>query len=113
MSNTALFLHVNGWKEYPNQFKDQARCFYKRFKTPTRCKCNDKPGMQVELTVSTWKGGPESYELELNGELGDETWVKLMNYALPNDIESVLKLIPRLVAIWEAAAKPYQTTPTP
>ena len=92
-----------GWKEYPNQFKKYARCFYKRFDTPTNCHCNhDKTGIQVELSVVESAG---SCELELGGELADGTWMRLLNHGLPADIDAVLALIPRMLMVWESSNK--------
>jgi len=92
-----------GWKECPNQFKKYARCFYKHFETPTSCHCNnDKTGKQVELAVVEVTG---SCELELNGELADGTWIRLLNHGLTKDLASVLSLIPRMLATWEASNK--------
>ena len=92
-----------GWREYPNQFKKYARCFYKRFDTPTRCHGNDdKPGVQVMIAVSvmeTWM----SMEIELCAGLKDETWLKIQNYALPKTVKEVTALIPRMLAAWESA----------
>ena len=106
------WLAAGGWREYPNQFKKYARCFYKQFDTQTRCHCNDdKSGIQVEIAVSEWEG-VESYEMELSGELGDETWIRLHNHGLPKDIEQVAALIPRLLAVWEAANDQAQRPPT-
>lgn len=49
----AATLLADGWREYPNQFRRYARCFYKRFDTPTRCHGNDdKPGVQIQIAVS-------------------------------------------------------------
>jgi hypothetical protein len=99
-----------GWREYRNQFKEYARCFYKRFETPTRCRCNaDRPGMQIEIAV--WeRGNVESCEMELIGELSDGTgWrdvvVNVHPCGLPKDLDGVLALIPRMLATWEAANK--------
>ena len=92
-----------GWKECPNQLKKYARCVYKQFETPTCCHCNnDKTGIQVEISVVESAG---SCELELGGELADGTWMRLHNHGLPNDLNFVLALIPRMLATWEAANK--------
>jgi hypothetical protein len=99
-----------GWREYPDQFRPQSRFFAKRYPTPTRCHCNDdKAGAQIELHVSEWRGG-ESMELQITAGLADGTWVKLQNYGLPKDVHSVIALIPRLLATWEAIAKPTPST---
>jgi len=96
-------LVADGWREYPNQFKVYSRCFYKQFETPTRCHGNyDKAGCQVELSVSTHHEHI-MVELELTGGLKDESWMKLSNYCVPNDLLDIKKLIPRLLHIWEAA----------
>ena len=94
-----------GWKECPNQFKKYARCFYKHFETPTSCALNQgKAGIQIEISVSEWQGA-ESCELELGGELADGTWIQLLNHGLTKDLASVLSLIPRMLATWEASNK--------
>jgi hypothetical protein len=101
------WLRNDGWREWPNQFKKYARCYYKRFDTPFRCHGNeDKPGMQVQLAVSIsdFNGDcREHFEIEIVGGLSDETWVTLHNYSLPTDIAKAVALIPRLVSLWEAA----------
>jgi len=102
-TNPAEWLLENGWRECPDQFRPNDRCFYRSFDTPTRCHGNDdKPGIQVCIFVSNIRG-TESMELELCAGLKDETWLKVLNYGLPADIESVVALIPRLLAIWESA----------
>jgi hypothetical protein len=99
----SMRLLADGWREYPNQFRKYARCFYKRFDTPTACSGNpDKPGMQIEIAVSDGAGGV-SMEMELCARLKDETWVIVHNYALPKTVEEVIALIPRLLAMWESA----------
>ena len=101
-------LLADGWREYTDQFKKYARCFYKRFDTPTRCHGNDdKSGVQVMIAVSvmeTWM----SMEMELCAGLKDETWMKIQNYALPKTVKEVTALIPRMLAVWESANAPLQ-----
>lgn len=98
-------LLADGWREYPNQFKKYARCFYKRFDTTTRCHGNDdKPGMQIQISVSEHEGRA-SMELELCAGLKDETWLTIHNYALPKTVNDVTALIPRMLAVWESANK--------
>lgn len=105
MNDTIKTLEANGWREYPNQFKKYSRCFYKRMDTPCRCHCNDdKAGIQVQMSVGNFDGN-ESLELEIVAGLQDETWVTLHNYALPKDVNQALALVPRLVALWEAASR--------
>jgi hypothetical protein len=107
--NTIQHLQNQGWKEYPNRFKPHARCFYKRYNTPTRCSCNDdKEGMQV--CVNYYKHDDnESFEIELCGEANDGTWLELKNYSLSSDIEKAIAVIPRLLATWETFAN-YKPT---
>lgn len=94
----------DGWREYPDGFRKYARCFYKRFDTPTRCRCNDdKAGMQVCCAVSEFRWRV-SYELDLCGELQDGTWIKLHQWATPEDVEQGLAVIPRMLATWEYIA---------
>lgn len=99
-------LEADGWREYPNQFRKDARCFYKRFDTPTRCDGNDdKPGMQIEIAVSAGFKDGISMEMELCAGLKDKSWLKIQNYALPTTVNEVIALIPRMLSIWEAASK--------
>ena len=108
IEKTAAFcserLLTSGWREYPNQFKKYARCFYKQFDTPSACSGNyDKPGVQIEIAISDGYSGEVSMEMELTCGLKDETWLKIQNYSLPKTIEQVTALIPRLLAMWESA----------
>lgn len=94
-------LEREGWVEYPNPYQVGARFFYKRFDTPTRCRCNDdKEGMQVCVTLWRYER-PWKYEIELSGELSDGTWIKLHNWVMPNKLEDGLATIPRLLETWE------------
>jgi hypothetical protein len=104
-SETAyLYFLANGWREYPDQLREYARCYYKRFDTPTRCACNDdKVGVQICVAVSKYKDQC-SYEIDLCGQLADGTWVKFQNYAMPDNLEEGLAKIPRLLSTWEAIA---------
>ncbi len=98
----------DGWIEYPDSLRKYARCFYKRFDTPTRCHCNDdKAGMQVRCAVSEIQGSV-SYELDLCGKLADGTWIKLHQWAMPEDIAQGLAVIPRMLAAWEHIANKEQ-----
>jgi len=104
MEATIKKLIAYGWKEYPDQFRQYARCFYKQFETKTPCRLNDdKAGIQVCCAVSKLPGVAR-YELELCGELPDGTWIMLMWYCLTIDIDEGLKLIPRMLAAWETMA---------
>jgi hypothetical protein len=98
---TALL--ADGWREYPNQFKEYARSFYKRFDTPTRCHGNsDKPGVQILISVGILQEWM-SMEMELRAGLKDGTWISIENYSLPKTVEEVVALIPRMLAMWESA----------
>lgn len=102
-SSACSLLERDGWREYPDQSRKYSRCFYKRFDTPTRCRCNNKTGMQVCVAVShheKWW----SYEIELHGEISDGTWIKIHNYGMQSDIEACLATIPRLLKTWEFIA---------
>ena len=95
------------------QYQDMSRCadtiaLAKRFPTEVRCACNDeRPGIQVFIYLCELPHCGEvhtSYEIELMGELPDGTWVKLHQWALPDDINGGLALIPRLIKTWEYMA---------
>jgi hypothetical protein len=98
----AEILLADGWKEYPDQFKKYARCFFKRFDTPTQCRCNEKKGMQIQISVSEWEGRGNC-EMDLCGELEDGTWIKFLNYGMPHpqDVRHIISLVPRLLTAWE------------
>ena len=100
-------LEENLFREYV----DNNRCgrtFFKRFDTPTRCNANsNKPGIQVCIYVSdlTHNGKTISmFEIELGGELKDETWFKIQQWGFVDDIYVGFKAIPRMIAAWELAA---------
>ena len=104
-------LLADGWREYPNQLKKHARCFYKRFDTPTPCAGNDnKPGMQIQIDVSE-HDGQALMELELCAGLKDGTWLMILNYALPKAVEDVTVLVPRMLALWESAHRAGSEVP--
>ena len=98
----AMVRHLvdEGWNEWPNPFERTARCFYKRFKTPTRCHLNDdRDGMQVQISLYTEHS--VGYEMRLDGELSDGTWIEFHQWSLPENIEDGIALIPRLLQTWE------------
>jgi len=101
---TVKILLDQGWLEFPDLFRKSDRCLYKRFDTPTMCRCNDdKKVIQVGIAVYEHLGKC-SYELQLCGEIHDGTWVDLKNYSLPDEINEGLLLIPRLLNTWESIA---------
>ena len=103
-----------GWREYPDSMRRHARCFFKRFDTPTRCRCNnDKAGVQVCCAVSKLNERV-SYEISLCGELTDGTWIELHQWSMPEDIEQGLAMIPRMLDTWEYIANaPLHESKTP
>jgi hypothetical protein len=97
-------LEALGWTECPNALQPEARCFFKRYATPTLCRLNDdKPGMQVCIAIHEW---PDSwgFNIELQSELPDGTWMKLHHHGFPQDIAAGLASIPRLLSTWEHVA---------
>lgn len=109
MSKRTDKLLASGWKEYEDTLHKEARAFYKRFDTPSRCRCNsDKPGMQIVVRIyDVWGlGGIKIDDVitELYGELPDGSWVKIENYALPEKVNIERDIVPRLLAAWEAVA---------
>ena len=94
----------------PKHIRQSWTSLLQALRHPTRCSCNhDKEGMQVSIGLSNY---PEccTYEIELNGELPDGTWVNLHNHGMPNDLEAGLATIPRLLAAWEFIANHHQPT---
>ena len=98
-------LLTDGWREYPDHLTHRsARCFYKRFDTPTPSQRNrERLGVQICLPVYEHEGRA-SFNLDLTAELPDGSWIRFHNYSLPSDLEACLKLIPRLLATWEFMA---------
>ena len=97
-----------GWVEYPDRTRQWSRCFFRRFEAPTRCHRNhDRDGMQVQLVVSEMNGDTQtpyfSMELELCGELADGTWFRIHRWALPKELDAVLRVIPGMLYLWELA----------
>ena len=96
------YLMKEGWDEARNALKPYSRNFYKRHKTPTRFACNsDKAGIQVSIAVYEHEG-KYTFEINLSGELADESWVELKNYSHTGTLEETIKKIPRLLKTWEA-----------
>lgn len=97
-------LLASGWREYPNEFNPHERSFFKTVETITRFRANaDKRGISIRLAVSNYNN-VNTDELDLRrGELADGTWIMLLNYGLPKTVIEVTALIPRLLAVWEAA----------
>ena len=56
--------------------------------------------MQICVAVSEYDG-KESYEIDLCGEIKDGSWIKLHNWATPDDFNEGSKIIPKLLATWE------------
>ena len=109
----STYLEANGWFKSQSTYGKAGPRFYKRFSTPTRCFCNyDQEGMQVCVALLNY---PECrrYEIELNAELPDGTWVNLQNHGMPDDIEAGLASLPRLLATWEFIATHHQPTNQP
>ena len=100
-------LEAGGWKCRPDYFRKAARCYYKRFDTPTGYRIEKRDGgMQVCIAVSTFSEDASymGYEMDVTGELPDGTWVKVHNWAMPDDILEGMATIPRLLAAWESLA---------
>lgn len=107
----AKLLTSEGWLESPDQFKKEARMFYKQFATPTRCHGNDdKAGIQVCLWA--WPpfgdGRHATVDLGICAGLKDGSWIKLEPYVFhEKTLDEVLATIPRLISTWEHIAN-YQ-----
>lgn len=109
--NTHQNLLSKGWVLSKNGSKSYASCYYKRFPTKRWCSLNKRTtnsghqAIHVELAVSLFNHSGEqvtSYELEIRGQLKDGTSILILNHALPDNLNAVLRKIPRLIRIWEA-----------
>lgn len=95
---------LDGWMEYPDQFRKGARCFFKRFDTEVCQHNDDQPGNQVCLSMWNLSDGTR-YTIDLYGVLIDGTSIKIENYGFsPQCIRAALDAIPRLLRTWECAA---------
>ena len=96
-------LRDDGWDEYRGILDDYRTTFYKRFPTKTPCPHNkDKGGIWVCVTFFTIYGS-SVYSIDIKGKLADNSWIKFEQWHLPEDIKDMLKVIPRMLALWEAA----------
>jgi hypothetical protein len=103
-------LEGDGWRQYQDVSRSvDTVALAKRFPTEAQCACNnERPGIQVFIYLCELHHRGEthtSYEIELMGELPDGTWVKLHQWAAPDDINEGLALIPRLIDTWEYMAQ--------
>lgn len=103
----ADFLLGKGWKrDLPHSSQPGQHNFYKQYPTPTRCRCNDKPGIQLYLTLYEGRAYMDTDEIaasvELRGELCDKSWAKLQRYCLPQDLACVDYVVDSLLKAWEA-----------
>ena len=106
MNTTHQTLRDDGWEEYRGILEHYCTTFYKMFPTKTPCRYNgDKKGIWVCLSVAPKTGaeGEFTYSIDIRGQLADGSWIKFEQWSLPKDIKDVLKVIPRMLALWEAA----------
>lgn len=106
LTDVSVTLQDRGWKidaPIDSHSRMVSRFFYKNFPTKTPCRCNQKEGIQIGVTASVWDDHPVSFEVSVCGETIYGHWVKYLLYAIPGDLESALKLVPTILAAWEAA----------
>ena len=48
--------------------------------------------------------GLQFFQLEMTGQLSDQTWIQILRSSLPLGLEKVLTFIPQLIAQWEFSA---------
>lgn len=104
-------LLANNWRPYQDYEHPDSLCFWKRFPSQHRCRCNDeKEGIKVCCFVSDlqWR---VSCELELTGELPDGTWFRTSRWGLPKDLPKVLSLIPAMIRTWDFACSQAEAGP--
>jgi hypothetical protein len=101
----------NDWKESPDIFMKNSRCFFKKFEALAECNTNGKGnGIQVCVSVSNYRAydhDTQSVEVNISAEHKDESWIEIKNYGViivPENIEEVNKLAGRLVKTWETFA---------
>lgn len=74
-------LKANGWLEYDDPLRRTVRAFAKIIPSPARCRLNrNRAGINVRCYAGMLSDRPY-YDLDLSGELPDQTWVNLKRYA--------------------------------
>jgi hypothetical protein len=98
------FMNNGGWRRYVQAGSRADRSYYKRFATPTPCRCNaDKPGIQVTAHAYC-REGQVNVEMSLSGELADGSWINVNRYGIPGGVPDALAAVPEMLRVWEAAA---------
>lgn len=105
LTEMKALLEAEGWRSYPDHLTHSNVSYFKRFDTPTRCRCNDdKQGIQVVVRLY---GHPErgaSYVIDIHGEVADGSWYHLERHGFPEELGYGLAAIPQMLRVWEAAA---------
>lgn len=92
-------LKADGWKEYIDHSKG-GRSFYKAYPSKYAYRPSENK-KELQICCTVYELMRIEFELEIVGELKDGTWIKLLNYGLPDNIENVLNKIPRMIKTWE------------
>lgn len=113
MSTTIEWLEAKGWHRWKTETNPLGEkvSFAKRFKTKTRCLCNEtRPGIQIVLEHNTYPINEsrevcDAVELILTGQARDKRWVKIMSYSINlKELKRVLnRECKKLISCWEAA----------
>lgn len=87
----------DGWRTFDDAFHGKRTCYARSFEGYAKCNCNKPKNKQVEVYhyPSDRISGlnlPESWSVELHGELPDEHWIRMSVEALQTYDEIITKV---------------------
>lgn len=115
MNPINLALVSNGWKVWPNPFRDEKKTFLaKRFEGHAKCQCNKPKNKRIEIyhhhaQIINGHHLHDSWSVECTGELPDGEWLRMQVDGL-TDLETIEAMVQRLLLIWDHAVSitPYK-----
>lgn len=98
-------LLADGWQQWPNHLKPKIELFAKKFPGHPRCRGNANKDFQVEVYRRHAErigniNLPESWAVELCGELPDGEWVRMRVEGL-NDFDTITRKTHELLSAWD------------
>jgi len=108
----------DGWRMFPNLFRDEYKQDYaKSFKGHAECKCNAGKRKQVQIHhyLSNRIVGhtlPDVWSVDCTGKLPDNEWLR-MNVEGLTDIDTIYRTVDQLLKIWDYAVSIAPTIEEP
>lgn len=115
MNPINLALVSNGWKVWPNPFRDEKKTFLaKRLEGHAKCQCNKPKNKRIEIyhhhaQIINGHHLHDSWSIECTGKLPDGEWLRMQVDGL-TDLETIEAMVQRLLLIWDHAVSitPYK-----